>query len=208
MTDSTRTYRSPLREAQAGQTRGLILDAFAGLVADGRVDGWSVRQLATAAGVSERTVYRYFPDRGALVEGLTDYLIERIGAAPIEASLETTDDLVAVVEEMFRLFDAEADLTRAALILRIGPGPATDDSQRRNEMMAGLIERSFPALADVDRQRLLAVVRSLTGSATWLRMREEFGLSGDESGAIVSWALGVLFTEIRARGGIVMPSAS
>jgi AcrR family transcriptional regulator len=205
MTEPTRSYRSPLREAQASQTRELILDTFAELVGTGRVEGWSVREIATAAGVSERTVYRYFPDRAALLDGLSDWLTDRMGTAHMEASLENADDLARVIPEVFRRFDAEAELTRAAVLLSPDPGRPTDEARRRTERVGGFVARSFPDLPDADLRRLHALVRSLSGSSTWLRMRDEFGLSGDESGTIVGWALTVLFEELRAGGSIVSP---
>ena len=67
-------YTSTLRQRQAAQTRELILDAVTSLLGDRRADEVTTRDLATAAGVSERTVYRHFPDRDALLEGLSQRL--------------------------------------------------------------------------------------------------------------------------------------
>ena len=67
----TRAYSSTLRDRQAAQTRELILDAITQLLGDRRVDEVTTRDIATTADVSERTVYRHFPDRRALLEGLS-----------------------------------------------------------------------------------------------------------------------------------------
>jgi AcrR family transcriptional regulator len=66
-----RPYRSTLRERQVAQTRELILDAVTTLLADRRADEVSTRDIAAVAGVSERTVYRHFPDRDSLLDGLS-----------------------------------------------------------------------------------------------------------------------------------------
>ena len=41
-------------------------------------------------------------------------------------------------------------------------------------------------------------LRVLGSVQTWLRMREEYGLDGAESGPLVTWAVKVLEREIRA----------
>lgn len=38
--------------------------------------------------------------------------------------------------------------------------------------------------------RITALLRSLYSVQTWLRMREEFGIPGTESGPVVAWANG------------------
>jgi AcrR family transcriptional regulator len=68
----SRPYTSTLRERQVAQTRELILDAVTTLLADRRADEVATRDIAAAAGVSERTVYRHFPDRDSLLDGCHD----------------------------------------------------------------------------------------------------------------------------------------
>ena len=47
------------------------------------------------------------------------------------------------------------------------------------------------------RRTLCRVVGWQPAVQTWLRMREEFGLTGEESGEIVRWAIEVLAREAR-----------
>ena len=69
-----RNYRSPLREKQASETRAAIVAALAEQVLDHGMVDFSIPRLAERAGVSVRTVYRYFPNRedllNAVVSGL------------------------------------------------------------------------------------------------------------------------------------------
>ena len=103
---------------------------------------------------------------------------------------------------VFERFDAEAEATQAACLLSPDPAQLSDDARDRTERMGGAVARSFPDMSATDQHRLLALVRVLVGGSTWLRMREEFGLSGSESGALVSWALSVLFADVRSSGGL------
>ena len=41
------------------------------------------------------------------------------------------------------------------------------------------------------------MIRCLLSSQAWLRMREEFGVPGVESGPTVAWLLDTIFSEIR-----------
>jgi AcrR family transcriptional regulator len=93
----SRTYSSPLRENQAQRTRDLILDALTELLATHRVDEVSTKQIAARAGVSQPTVYRHFPDRAALVHGLTDR-IERMIAASGIPEPQTLEDWIEGIE--------------------------------------------------------------------------------------------------------------
>jgi len=63
-----RQYRSDLRSAQAAQTRRVIREAAADLFVRQGYASTSMREVATAAGVAERTVYVVFPSKPALFQ--------------------------------------------------------------------------------------------------------------------------------------------
>jgi hypothetical protein len=42
------------------------------------------------------------------------------------------------------------------------------------------------------------VIRCLVSTQAWLRMREEFGVPGTESGPVVAWVIDTIIREIRA----------
>lgn len=203
-TTSPRPYRSPLRDAQANQTRTLILDAFTALLADGSGDV-PVRRLAEEAGVSERTVYRYFPDRDALVDGMWDLLAERAGTDHVEASLHDIWDVCDIAPDVFASFDADAAATKASLLLDPDPAHDLPSQRRRTERFGELIAATFPALDDTDVNRLAGVVRTLTSSMTWLRLREQFGLAGRDSGELAGWALRCVLREVERTGRVGPP---
>lgn len=67
MTDPVkRTYQSRRRADSAEQTRRLIRDAAAELFVRQGISATTMRQVAAAAGVAERTVYTAFPNKTAL----------------------------------------------------------------------------------------------------------------------------------------------
>jgi AcrR family transcriptional regulator len=169
MAGSKRPYRSPLRAAQADQTRELILDTVCEMVGQGRIDAVSMREIAAAAGVSERTVYRHFPDRRALLDRLAEWLSERLGTGPLESTLGSADELARVVPEVFSRFDAEADMARAAMLLgpdrfpgfraSAAPRPTSRPGRTRDDEIRGFgrpveaMATGAPCLASCGRDR-------------------------------------------------------
>lgn len=72
---SRRPYRSPVREAAAQLTRQRILDAAAGMFTESGYTATSVRSIAQAAGVAEKTVYLQFDTKQAILKALVDTAI-------------------------------------------------------------------------------------------------------------------------------------
>jgi AcrR family transcriptional regulator len=70
--DVNRPYSSPRREASARQTRQLIRDAALQLFVDQGISVTTMKQIAAAAGVAERTVYTAFPSKTALFHEVMD----------------------------------------------------------------------------------------------------------------------------------------
>lgn len=65
--------------------------------------------------------------------------------------------------------------------------------------------RSLPELSERDVRRAAALLRVLGSARTWLRVREEYGLDGAESGSLVTLAIGILEEEIRRGNLPAMP---
>lgn len=67
----------------------------------------------------------------------------------------------------------------------------------RTEEVIAAVARLPPDLAPAQQQGLAALVRTLASSQTWLRMREEFGIDGNEAGPLVAWAVAALAAAAR-----------
>ncbi len=67
------------------------------IVAGGGLPEVSIQEVADRAGVSHRTVYRYFSTREALLEALTERVEGRMAARGGVIFPETVDDLPEVV---------------------------------------------------------------------------------------------------------------
>ena len=204
MTDEpARPYRSPLRDEQARRTRDLVLDAFVDLLADRRADEITTREIAERAGVSQPTVYRYFPDRTALLEGISARIGERSSQL---AELSDRDrDLVGSIDELgvrfetlFVTSDELAVEVRAEALLNADPRRYSVETRRHSAELLDLVAATFPELDGRQPAHVAGLLRCLGSSQSWLRMREEFDVPGVESGPLVRWAIDTLLAAVRA----------
>jgi AcrR family transcriptional regulator len=190
-------YTSSLRDRQVAETRELILDAVTTLLEDRRADEVTTREIAAVAGVSERTVYRHFPDRDALLEGLTHRLLGHDGVKPsfavggLEGLAPTSCGLMEFLDEHYVTARAEA-------VFNADPRRFAADTQTNTREMRELFANELPDLDERERLRIAAVIRCLASTQAWLRMREEFGVPGIESGPAVAWVIDLIVRELRA----------
>lgn len=103
-----------LRERKRRLTRQLISDAATAMFATRGFDNVKVSEVADTVGVSEKTVYNYFPNKESLVLDTADESIERVAAAlrehrPDESLTQAV--VRALKEDMQRFDDAPDALT-------------------------------------------------------------------------------------------------
>ena len=196
---SRRSYSSAYREAQTEQTRLLILDTLAEMVAEDGFEGIVVNDLAKRAGLAARTVYRHFPDRNALHDALSDRAAELAGWS--SADLGPPSEWPQVVESVYRDFeDAEIASTVAAKLNAVR-ARSSADSVRRRATFQKQIEAAFPDLDPTSLDAVMAVVLIVGSSRTWLRLKEELDMTGDQSGPVMRWILELVLADLERRGG-------
>lgn len=195
--EPTRPYHSPLRQEQARKTRDLILDALIELLADRRADEVTTREIAERAGVSQPTVYRHFPDRTALLEGITARGGELVSESEGGYAVETIDEIGPRIEWLFAVSDRFAVEMRAEALLNADPRRFTAETRRHSEELLDVVTATFPTLDERRCVQFTAILRCLGSSQSWLRMREEFGVPGVEAGPLMHWAVDTLIQAVR-----------
>ena len=197
MTD-TREYNSPLREEQARRTRIQILEALVDLVSEEGPTELSIRDLANRAGVSQRTVYRHFPDRQALLDGLVEHVGAMADWSNLTALAGGVRALPAELKRAWASFDAFDRETRTMVMLNRDPARRARESVERGDAINVGVADEFPHLSAEDSRGVAGLIRLLASSQTWHRFTREFGMSSDQGAVYVSWVLGLIARELDA----------
>lgn len=183
----------------AGSTAERILAALVEVILEGGLPGFSVQEVADRAGVSHRTVYRHFPSRESLLEGLSEMVDRRMSAhGGVGADeLGTVDDLPAAAIANFTLFSRDERAVEASVRFGVGAAIETPDRLRRTDRFRELLAESLPTLSAADVAMAGALLRQILSTRAWLGVREA-GLDGDASARVATWAAAVLIDALRA----------
>ncbi|HWA60655.1 MAG TPA: helix-turn-helix domain-containing protein, partial [Caulobacteraceae bacterium] len=100
------TPGASLTDRHTDATLKLIVGTAADLLERGGVDEVTARAVAKAAGMSERTVFRYFASRDAFLDAVAAEVARRIDAPSPPASLEALRDFA---DPLYRRFEEKAD---------------------------------------------------------------------------------------------------
>ena len=168
------------------QTRQWIVAAAVDLLEQDDQAALTNAAVATRAGVSERTVYRHFATRDALVDALGVEVAQRLDSPAVP---QTPEDLLDYPAKLFASFEAQPNLTRAALntevFSRLRDGPAA----QRWQAIQVMVESRRPDLAREDCRMAAANIRFLLSASTWHYYRHQFGFSAEQVVRSVSMAL-------------------
>jgi AcrR family transcriptional regulator len=194
-----RQYQSPEREQAKQETRERILDALVEVVTREGVLAFTVQNVANAAGVSHRTVYRHFATREDLLDGL-DELLERRGmAAGVHPGPPDLTDLPQHIGRYYESFDVAGDAMRAYVIISLALGRRVPGFDERSQGVRDHLARAYPGLTADELQEATGVIRVLLSTRAWFIMTTELHMSTPAAGRAASWALEALFTDLSAR---------
>lgn len=174
-------------------TRTLIEDAMIGLMADG--DRLNHDAVAARAGVSRRTVYRYFPDQDALRHAAWARMSPG-GRVP-----DTLDDLLGGLEERFAKFDRNAAAMTVALASADGRAMRNQMKPEREAAYRGIFGAVVSALAEPDRTWAIAAIQLMSSGFVWREMRDQWDMDAHGMATAANWAIDVLLADLRRRDG-------
>ncbi len=191
----TRKYRSPLREAQAHETRERILSAATELLGRNPFGDFSTDEIATAAGVERRTVFRHFSNKEALLDALWGFVNEQLEAQPRPSSF---DELVSGPRTAVPAFGPAPGScgrarTPAGQAMRLRAVPA-----RRAAFHACLAEELKQVSAE-EAEKIEALAHLLYSAGAWETLKDYAGMDGETAGEAASWAIKTLVDAVIAK---------
>lgn len=178
-----------LRERQAQQVRTTILETVIREMEARPVDDLSMGDVAAAAGISLRTLYRYFPDRPALLSAAGQHVVDSLD---LPIGIDGPDAISASFLDAARRFSSRPQLARALVQTTAGRAARSSARSRRTDAV-GLALRSLTDGIDPETaRRATAVITHLCSLQSWVSIANDTGLDDEESQAAVAWAIDTL----------------
>ncbi|WP_230987553.1 TetR/AcrR family transcriptional regulator [Mycolicibacter heraklionensis] len=169
--------RSRPQQQRAREMRTRLLDTARQLIARRGVETLTTQAIADAAHVSIGTVYRYFPDRAAIIAELVDNATREISFELVRSvgqaiDLEVDQAALLVVDTLTTVYEQHAPILLAALTSSSFDLPpylnhtAMDEIERSLLPLGTVIpSRSRPDLSPAELDDLVFVTMGVTSSA-------------------------------------------
>lgn len=167
-----------LSERRNDLTRKLIMDAAYALLRAASVTELTVRAVAQQAGMSERTVFRYFPSRDALLDTVAAQLLSEMALPKPPGSLQA---LLAAPASLYGAFEERADLTRAVLHTDLVDRVRALQASTRWTAVAALLEQAAPGRSEEERRIAVANICFHLTASSWHYYRFLFGFTLEEA---------------------------
>src|SRR5436190_12532259 len=190
-----------LRDQHAAVTRTRILSAVAELLEEGDAEELTMPGVAAASAVSLRTIYRYYPTREELLEAAGRWIGDELLRHPYPATL---DEVADRFEEGAPDFDDHPGLVRAMALSQLGRRVRGYRRRERLEAVARALRDELPGLPEDELRRAEAVIAYLHNILAYTTLREENGLSGEQIGEALAWAIQTLVADLRRRNTVNM----
>ena len=188
------TPAGSLRERQAAAVKDAILDALARRLDREDPEDIAMPQVAADAGISLRTLYRYFPTREVMFEAVGDHVVARLG---LPRDIRDADDIVRVFSESARLGAQSPELVRAMLWTRLGRRARSSHRRRRVQSITTALGEVTSHLPAAEARRREGAVVYLSSLPAWITVSEECGLSAEDAQRGIAWAIETLVAALR-----------
>jgi AcrR family transcriptional regulator len=187
------------RAAHRAAVQARIEDALLEFMAKGETQRLNHDAVADAAGVSRRTVYRYYPDREALLKGL--WARTTRAAGPGVGIPKDADEVLGRLHEVYTGFDRNADAILVALTTPEGRAVRNSVKPERVAGWRTALADDVAALPERQRDWALAAIQLLSTGLAWREMRDQWDMDGTEIAAACGWAIRTLLKDLAAREG-------
>lgn len=178
-----------IRDHYRQETRTRILDAGIAEMSANELEGLTMAGVAARAGVTERTVFRHFSSRDALIAAVWPRMQARVRSLGFP---HTAEALIDTPLRLFPEFDKEEGLVRASAFSAAGREVRMAANVERQKAMRACVRDAFPDISEPQLTRLAAIVQLIDSAYAWAVMKEYWGFDGAEAGLAASEAIAAL----------------
>jgi AcrR family transcriptional regulator len=187
MTDMNQPSRFHTQQKNA--THEAILGAVEQCLMSSGLDGLTFAQVAQAAGISERTVYRHFPTKEALLEAFWGHIQRTLG---IQQSTSSWDDYLATRPRAFEEMDRRENVLRAVMRSAQAHEARLRINEKRQEGIRKVVAERVGKLPEPAFTELCALVHLLGSAPAWAALKDYWGIEGEHAGRVVARAISTL----------------
>lgn len=184
-----------LRERQAQLARDSMIDALLDALEAGEEE-LPMTELARRAGVSRRTLYRYFGSRDELTAAAAERLYKGDGALPTQ--IESAEDLIDNFRRSTAISLRRPALARALLSMPEGKAVREQIMPERAASIERALAETWVGSSDEERRHALAIVRMLCSARSWVSLLDDQAIPPEEGMEAVAWALEVILAHLRS----------
>lgn len=163
-----------LLDRHTDATQRLILDSAVELLERAGLRELTVRAVAKRAGMSERTVFRYYASRDEFLDAVAGEIVRRLEPP---APPTTIQGLAEYPQALYSRFEERAALVKAALHTEVFERIRESIATERWTAAQKLIDAAAPHRSEHDRKVAAANVRYYLAATTWHYYRFYFNFS-------------------------------
>lgn len=195
----SRTSPKPIRQRQTELTKRSIVEALAEIIVEEGPLGFAVQNVADRAGVAHRTVYRHFPNREAMCEGLVEWTEQRWRERGHEGLPTTLEGYIARIPEAFEEFESDRMLYRSMLLLNLSTGFRGESARLRDRLIDQVVGEVAPSLSESEREPAAVLIRYLGSSLTWMNLTSQFRRSDVEAAKAATYGMRLVLEDLKRR---------
>lgn len=190
-----RKYDNSSRAEKSNNNRQKIIENYVDLLVEKRGEEISLEELAERAGLSTRTLFRFFGDKKSLTRELETYLEMYVTRVAGNLQIMTVEDFA---EFSFQVFDKYESLILAYLYTNFGQQSRVLFRRKFNALLMEKIKAQVPVSANKEEQHKVNLIVTLINANLWSDLRTVYGETGAEMGKSMKWAVSILLKNLNS----------
>jgi AcrR family transcriptional regulator len=197
--------RPDLRERQQRLAHDAAIETTISLLDRSAPGEISMAEVAEAAGMSLRTLYRYFPTRDELLAAAGWEVNRRLG---MPARLDSPEDIAKSFWDSSGRLAEQPNLARNVVYTAAGRGAWGPQRAERIQSIEHALEELTSVLPERTAKQVAALIVQLCSTASWVAIADESGLSTTDARLAVKWGLETLLLALREKAARSEPPVS